>query len=188
MSSKLRGERVSLRPFGPEDLERTRRWMADPEVRRYLLPATPLLPFSYEEWVNRVYTSPTSQHFAITLNASGQHIGNCSLHSISWEERSAEVGIVIGEKDLWGRGYGPEALCLLLNYGFEGLGLRRILLHVYRENHRAIRAYEKVGFLRVPETWAQRLLHPFGGIVTMAVEAAAWRGAKSAVVPRPGGV
>lgn len=174
---ELFGERLRLREFCPADLARTRKWVADPEIARWILPAWPLLPSSWEEWLHRVYTSPDSLHFAIVLH-DGRHIGNVSLHSIQWEEKVAELGIVLGEKDCWGKGYGPEALRLLLSYAFRDLGLRRVVLHVHRRNHRAIRAYKKVGFVESSESWLYRLLCPWNGgeILTMVVEAASWVG------------
>ena len=170
---ELRGERLSLRPLGAGDLRQTRKWVSDPEVARWILPAWPLLPFSWDEWLHRVYTSPDSRHFAIVLH-DGRHIGNCSLHSIRWGEKTAEVGIVLGEKDCWGKSYGPEALCLLLRYAFRELGLKKVLLHVHHDNHRAIRAYRKVGFTEVPKPQKFRLFQTNPRILTMAVEAEAW--------------
>lgn len=171
---ELCGERLSLRPFGPGDLARTRKWVADPEISRWILPAWPLLPLSWDEWLHRVYTSPDSLHFAIVLK-DGRHIGNCSLHSIRWEEKVAEVGIVIGEKDCWGKGYGPEALRLLLRYAFHEIGLEKVVLHVHKENRRAIRAYKKVGFSEISEPWLLRFLCAGNGrILTMAVEVGSW--------------
>ncbi|MFN3346628.1 MAG: GNAT family N-acetyltransferase [Candidatus Bipolaricaulaceae bacterium] len=165
---ELKGERLRLREFRPADLGQTRKWVADPEIARWILPAWPLLPSSWEEWLHRVYTSPNARHFAIVLH-SGRHIGNVSLHSIRWEEGVAEVGIVLGEKDCWGQGYGPEALRLLMYYAFQELGLRKLVLHVRRENRRAMRAYRKVGFQEVRMPWPWRALR--AGIVTMVLEA-----------------
>ena len=74
-------------------------------------------------------------------------VGNCGLFNIDWRCRSAEVGIFIGEKGLWNQGYGSEAMRLLLKHGFETLNLNRISLDVYETNPRAIRAYEKAGYV-----------------------------------------
>ncbi len=177
---ELKGERLSLRPFGPGDLARTRKWVADPEVSRWILPAWPL-PSSWDAWLHRVYNSPDALHFAIVLR-DGRHIGNCSLHSIRWTEKTAELGVVLGEKDCWGHGYGPEAVHLLLRYAFGPLGLSRVVLHVHRENRRAIRAYEKVGFVEVSSAQKSRWFRPRSdpGILTMVLQAETW-----AEVPLP---
>ena len=74
-------------------------------------------------------------------------IGNCSVFNIEWTNRSAELGIVIGEKSVWNQGYGTETMKLLLQHGFETLNLNRIYLRVYSTNPRAIRSYEKAGFV-----------------------------------------
>ena len=60
--------------------------------------------------------------------------------------RHAELGVVIGEKAYWGQGYGSDAICTLLRFGFEEMNLHRIYLRVYEDNARGIRAYEKCGF------------------------------------------
>jgi RimJ/RimL family protein N-acetyltransferase len=74
-------------------------------------------------------------------------IGNSSFFDFDWVARSAEVGIMIGDKTVWNQGYGSEVMTVLLRHGFRTLNLNRIYLRVYAENKRAIRAYEKVGFV-----------------------------------------
>ena len=68
------------------------------------------------------------------------------LHNISWVERKAELGIMIGEKEFWGKGYGSDALREVLRISFEKMNLNRVYLRVFENNSRAIRAYEKCGF------------------------------------------
>lgn len=173
---ELRGERLSLRPWETGDLTQIRKWVSDPEVSRWLVAAWPP-PSSWETWLHRTYSpSPKALHFAIVLH-SGRHIGICSLHIISWTNKSAEVGVMVGEKECWGQGYGPEALRLLLRYAFRTIGLKKVVLHVHRENYRAIRAYKKVGFVEVPRD--QGLLRRFflgtdQGLLTMEVRAETW--------------
>jgi RimJ/RimL family protein N-acetyltransferase len=77
-----------------------------------------------------------------------QPIGNCGFHNIDGRCRSAEVGLFIGEKELWGQGYGTEVMQLLLKHAFETLNLNRLSLDVYETNPGAIRAYEKAGFVQ----------------------------------------
>ena len=67
---------------------------------------------------------------------------------IEWMNRCARFGIFMGEKSFWNQGYGTEATRLMLKHAFETLNLNRIFLHVYETNPRAIRAYEKVGFVK----------------------------------------
>lgn len=76
------------------------------------------------------------------------HIGNIGLHRIDWVNRVAKLGIVIGERDYWGRGYGTEAVRTMLRYAFRELGLNRVELEVFAFNARALRCYEKTGFRR----------------------------------------
>ncbi len=74
------------------------------------------------------------------------HIGSCGYHVIDWRNRGAECGIAIGDKSQWGKGYGTDAMRTLVGFGFGELNLHRIMLRVYDDNPRAVRAYEKVGF------------------------------------------
>jgi RimJ/RimL family protein N-acetyltransferase len=73
-------------------------------------------------------------------------VGNCGLIDIDWQNRSAEMGILIGEKQYWNQGFGSKAMRLLLKHGFENLNLHRLWLRVFETNQRAIRSYEKAGF------------------------------------------
>ncbi|MCJ7736119.1 MAG: GNAT family N-acetyltransferase, partial [Anaerolineae bacterium] len=76
----------------------------------------------------------------------GVHIGNIGLDQINWKDRSAELGIVIGEKSQWSKGYGTDAIRTLLGLGFREMNLHRIFLRVDADNARGIRCYEKAGF------------------------------------------
>ncbi len=129
--TELHGSRVVLRPLRAGDRPLLSRWLSDRELRRYVTRGRAFSP-----------EAPDSEEFLILL---GSHpIGVCGLFAI--EAKGAEVGIVLGEKDAWGHGYGPEALGLLLRYAHEELGLTELSLYVHAANARAVRAYEKVGF------------------------------------------
>ena len=75
-------------------------------------------------------------------------IGNCGLFGFDWKNRFAEFGILIGEKDAWGHGYGTDAARLILRFGFDELNLNRVWLRVYDFNPRAGRAYKKAGYVQ----------------------------------------
>lgn len=130
-----------LRPISAGDRPHLRRWLGDRELRRF---AGPRLPRGLgARWT----ADPHDAQFLIVLREGQRSIGVCGLFGICQAERTAEVGILLGEKDTWGRGYGPEALALLLDHAYGELGLRQVSLCVHAANARAIRAYEKVGFV-----------------------------------------
>jgi RimJ/RimL family protein N-acetyltransferase len=77
---------------------------------------------------------------------AGQHIGNLSLMHINWKDRTAELGIVIGDKSQWGKGYAQDAIQTLLAFAFGEMNLNRVYLRVYADYTLAINAYHKCGF------------------------------------------
>jgi RimJ/RimL family protein N-acetyltransferase len=94
------------------------------------------------DWV----LSAGDNNFAIITREDDRLIGNCGFVTTDEVQRKAEVGIVIGEKDYLGKGYGTEAMNLLLDFGFNIRNLHSIRLLVYSYNERAIKCYEKCGF------------------------------------------
>jgi RimJ/RimL family protein N-acetyltransferase len=149
------GERIRLRAPTRDDLLRFTTWLNDPEVRQYI---SIILPFSFEEeegWFESMLKRPKEEHplvIEVRQEADGGGetwvpIGNIGLHAIDWHVRSAELGIFIGDKSYWDKGYGSEAVRLILQHGFETLNLQRISLRVLASNPRAIHTYEKAGFV-----------------------------------------
>ena len=141
------GKLVRLRAITREDLPRYVRWIADPEVIRFLNFFRPIPLEAEERWFESLI-GDESQHVFSIETLEGQHIGGTGLHSIHWRYRHAEVGIFIGEKEYWGSGYGSEALRLMLAFAFGQLNLNRVYLHVQADNERAVRAYRKCGFVQ----------------------------------------
>ncbi len=144
------GKRVRLRAAEPEDLPRFAAWLNDPEVREGL---SLFLPFSLREeqdWYDEMLKGPAAQHVLVIEIRKGETwvpVGTCGFHAIDWRNRFAELGIAIGEKGYWNQGYGTEVVRLLLEHGFQTLNLHRIFLRVFTNNPRAIRSYEKAGFV-----------------------------------------
>ncbi|MFC2053668.1 GNAT family N-acetyltransferase [Chloroflexota bacterium] len=144
------GDRLRLRAVERSDLELFVEWLNDPEVREGLLLHLPMSMAEEEKWFEDMIKRPDVEHpmvIEIRQDESWVMIGNCGIHNIAWRLRSAEVGIFIGEKGYWDQGYGTEAMRLLLDHSFNTLNLNRITLQVYEDNPRAVRAYEKVGFV-----------------------------------------
>ncbi len=142
------GAKVCLRPIEREDLPRFVRWFGDPEVRRHLMIYLPLSLAQEERWFESLLERLERQQDVVLAieTADGVHIGNIGLHRINWKDRNAELGIAIGEKAYWDRGYGTDAIRTLLGLAFREMNLHRIYLLVDVDNARGIRCYEKAGF------------------------------------------
>jgi UDP-4-amino-4,6-dideoxy-N-acetyl-beta-L-altrosamine N-acetyltransferase len=141
------GAITRLRRIERDDIPTFVRWFADPDVREFLLINRPISIAEEEQWFAQQLQSQNAELFAIETN-DGIHIGNIGLHDINWVHRAAEMGIVIGHKQYWGKGYGSDAIRTLLRFAFDEMNLHRVQLTVYEDNARAIRAYEKCGFQR----------------------------------------
>jgi RimJ/RimL family protein N-acetyltransferase len=111
---------------------------------------TPLTRDYEEEWFDALKHKEDSVYFSILLldeNNLDKIIGNCAIHNIDSKNRTCTCGITIGEKDYHNKGYGTEAMEMLVEYGFNTLNMNRIGLTVYDFNIRAFKAYQKAGFI-----------------------------------------
>ena len=145
--SPYEGRLVALRAREPEDVPLLYEWFNDPEVTEFLSIRYPVSFRTEKEFVESVgEISYARAGFAITTLDGGKLIGGCDLVDTSPENRSAELGIAIGDKNYWDGGYGTDAMRTLCRFGFEMMNLHRIQLEVYDGNDRARHVYEKVGF------------------------------------------
>ena len=103
---------------------------------------------SMQDYYQHTATSRSEMVLAIVLKENDRHIGNIGLHNIHQIFRSAEIGILIGEKDVWGQGYGTDAIRLLTYHAFNRLNLNRLASGAVSKNIGSIRAFEKAGFSR----------------------------------------
>jgi diamine N-acetyltransferase len=147
-SPMIRGERIYLRPAERADLPTFVRWLTDAEVSRNLSFRAPMSLAMEEKWFEGMVErqGKTDYHFVVCLIAGDRSIGTAGLHGLNLEDGHAEFGISIGEKEEWNHGYGTDALRAICDFGFGYLRLERIELHVYEDNGRAMRSYEKAGF------------------------------------------
>jgi|YelNatPaOPRAMG01_1025707.scaffolds.fasta_scaffold160394_1 RimJ/RimL family protein N-acetyltransferase len=144
------GDRLRLRAIERTDLPSFVQWLNDPQVRLYLSLDLPISQAAEEQWFEAMLNAPAEERpLAIEVQEGDtwKLIGNAGFSHIDWRARSAEIGLFIGEKSYWDKGHGTQVMQLLLRHGFETLNLNRIFLHVLAENQRAIRCYEKVGFV-----------------------------------------
>lgn len=142
---KITGEKVYLSPISADDTETFLKWLNDEEVAVNLTAMPDLFSLSNEKgFVEEL--AKNNNTFSIIDAQTDKLIGNCGFVNERQVHRTAEIGIIIGEKDYWSKGYGSEALKLLLDFGFKVRNYNNIALYVHSYNKRAIACYEKAGF------------------------------------------
>lgn len=142
----LIGPRVYLRALEREDAPLLREWINDPEVTRFLQIYRPMNLPAEEQFIDKANQGEHDLVLGIAMRATDQLVGGIGLHAIDFKDRHAGVGIMLGVKDEWSKGYGGEAIQLLVRHAFETLNLNRVWLRVYEYNERARRCYERIGF------------------------------------------
>jgi RimJ/RimL family protein N-acetyltransferase len=136
-NSFLIGKNIYLRPLNERDADSNYpSWLNDKEVcsgnSHHLFPNTKK---STIEYISAVSNSRDCIVLAIITHDGNQHVGNIALQSINFVYRSAEFAILIGERSAWGKGYGEEALSLIIDHGFNTLNLHRIYCGTFENNH-----------------------------------------------------
>jgi [ribosomal protein S5]-alanine N-acetyltransferase len=143
----LATERIYLREVRASDVnDAYYRWMNDREVTRHL--ESRFHPHSREELLRYVqeHGGPQDFFFAILLHAGDHHVGNIKIEPVNWIHRSGEIGILIGEKDCWGKGYATEAIRLIVGFAFQELNLHKLTAGCYGANAGSVKAFQKAGF------------------------------------------
>jgi RimJ/RimL family protein N-acetyltransferase len=148
----LTGELVHLVAADPQQTaEAYSRWSRDSEFWR-LMASDISQPYSkkqtaasFEKWQGK--EDPDNFYFSIRTLNGDQMIGDIGLDGVQWNHGDTFVGIGIGERDFWGKGYGTDAMRIILRYAFTELNLWRVSLDVFEYNPRAVRSYEKAGFV-----------------------------------------
>jgi RimJ/RimL family protein N-acetyltransferase len=146
----LKGNRVQLRPVKRSDISYFLRWFNDPEVIQYLGLYLPMTEMAEEKFIENTGTEKVPSRVLFVIEAltdeAAVPIGNISLGGINSKDHFATFGIAIGDKDYWSKGYGTEAMKLMVKYGFEQLNLHRISSNAIAFNERSIRMHLGVGF------------------------------------------
>lgn len=144
----LSGTKVFLEPFCEKYItDAYIAWFNDSVVCRYNSHGETTYDRAQAmEYFAHIKAAESTIVFAICVEPEGSHIGNISLNNISRRNRSAEISIIIGEKDCWGGGFGTEAFRLIIDYGFNVLNLHRLWIGMTTDNAGMIRIAEKLGF------------------------------------------
>ncbi len=152
------GEKVALGPLRRDLTPTYQRWINDFTALRTLGSVVPR-PTTFEQevsWYESVAKGDGQAAFTVYDRDSLTPIGNTNLHAIDYRNRTAEFGILIGEREARGKGYGTETTRLMLDYAFTALGLHNVMLLVAEYNLAGRRAYERAGFrefARRREAW-----------------------------------
>jgi RimJ/RimL family protein N-acetyltransferase len=149
MAGMLQGPRVRLRSTSREDLPRLCEFNNDLAVE-LASGGDPPLPQSLarlQAEFDQDAAKGGRDATRFTIEADGKVIGACALFNVNATAQTCELGIGIGDKDYWGRGYGRESVTLLLRYAFRYHNYHKVWLRVHGVNERAIRAYRACGFV-----------------------------------------
>ncbi len=141
----VEGDNIALGPIRRDLVPLYQAWINDLSVSRFLVSR----PMSLDEefaWYERVTRNDSMVYFTIYALPDFTPIGGVDLHGIDVRNRTAELGIMIGEGSARGRGLGTEAVRLICDYGFQVLELNSIWLLTYGWNIAGQKAYAKAGF------------------------------------------
>ena len=142
---KIPGKEIYLSPINPEDYETYCAWVNDYETSVLIGAASKVTGVDKEKELLQRFANE-GYAFAIVARQGDRMVGSCSLFDLDHVDGTAELGILIGDKDARGRGYGTECVRLLVGYAFEVLRLNNIMLRTFDFNENARKAYSKAGF------------------------------------------
>lgn len=154
----LTGEKVRLRAYKKEDIPLVQELINAPDIR---LNMSPSIPFPYtleneENWYASISATKDTYSFAIEDLETGLYLGGCGLNVVDWKNGHGTVGIFIGQEAYLGRGYGTDAMRVLVDFLFNETNLNKICLNVFSFNERAVKSYKKCGYV-VEGTLRQQL-------------------------------
>jgi RimJ/RimL family protein N-acetyltransferase len=141
------GQQTRLRAYRKDDIDAAQAFINDAEIRQFLMPGVPF-PMTREDeekFIAEISAFKDTYVFAIET-LEGRYIGGCGINHVDWKNRFCEIGILIGDKSLWGKGYGTDAFGVLVRFAFEQMNLNKVKLRVYDFNQRGIKSYTKLGF------------------------------------------
>ncbi|MDA3831817.1 MAG: GNAT family protein [Spirochaetales bacterium] len=141
---KISGERCYLSPMHSDDYVKYAEWLNDLETTKYLTLSTANITLEGEQ--DYVRNLSKEHNYAVIDQKTDLLVGNCGISDWDKIHGTAEVGIFLGNPEFRNRGYGTEALYLLLSYAFSFLNIKSVMLRVYEQNKQALHCYEKVGF------------------------------------------
>ena len=152
----IKGTKIELRPVSLEDIKKTYEWRNDEETAK-LAAGSSLFRYShvskeqieddYEKSIKKSDKRERGEFSIYTLEEVPKHIGSVQYRELNIVSRRCSIGIEVGNKEYWGKGYGSDTMRTLIHYLFQTMNLNRVQLETWSGNVRAIRSYEKCGFV-----------------------------------------
>jgi RimJ/RimL family protein N-acetyltransferase len=145
--SAITGKKTRLREKKLSDVRNDYRWQSDPELSR--LDAAPILEMAFAIYLldySSVLRRRDTRYPLAIETLDGRHIGNCTCYDIDEKKSEAQIGIMIGDRDYWDKGYGTDAITTLVGHVFRNSSLNRLYLKTLDWNKRAHRCFIKCGF------------------------------------------
>ncbi len=142
------GNRIILREKKLADAWNDYKWETDPELAHLDAAPVAAIPFSRYllDYANELHGSLSISHYFAIDTVDGKHIGNCSFYNISKFKREVELGIMIGNREYWDKGYGVDTINALVSHIFSRTNFDRIHLKTLKANNRAQKCFHKCGF------------------------------------------
>ncbi len=148
---KIIGDRIYLKLLSSDDVNvMYLNWLQDPQILQYL--ESRWRPHSLEDlrhYVQVMNDGLNNFMFGIFLKENDGYIGNIKIGGINHIHRYGDIGLIIGEKSVWGKGYGQEAIELATKYAFEEINLNKVIAGIYEGNIGSIKAFKKAGYREV---------------------------------------
>jgi len=142
------GKKIILRSIKLTDVSKEYvNWLNSKEIKKFL--ESRFIKYtldSLKNYIKKISKDPNIIFMAIIEKERNSHIGNIKMGPIDWNHKNADIGIIIGDKKSWGKGYATEAIQLISDYGFRELNLHKITAGAYSNNTGSIKAFLKAGF------------------------------------------
>jgi RimJ/RimL family protein N-acetyltransferase len=146
--SIIQGNKIRLREKKFSDVRNDYRWQVDPDLSK--LDAAPVLITSFSlyllDYAAALHQSHASRYPLAIETLEGKHIGNCTCYDIDENKREAQMGIIIGNRDYWDKGYGADVVNTLVGHVFRTTQIHRLYLKTLDWNLRAQKCFTKCGF------------------------------------------
>lgn len=145
---RLEGEGIFLRPVNLSDATKEYvNWLNDKEINQFLeVRFIKHTRADLRTYIGKVIKNPNTLFWAIVRKDTDRHIGNIKLGPIDWNHRIGDIGIMIGDKNSWGKGFATEVIRLISDYAFKTLKLHKLTAGAYANNVGSIKAFLKLGF------------------------------------------